>query len=396
MKEAGCLELTAPLTDGPNQQPRLPSVPHAQLTLRLCLSSWSELSHPLLRQARCSELVLPEAPLPEPPALQRGQLAAAAAEAAAVAAAEAEAAVVLLSSTAFQQRSGASLTALVNLPARAAALAPRLLHAYPRLTSLGLQAAHEWDFDIGSPGVLAPGFFPPGLQRLQASAGRIEGLHWLPDAPLAAAHLSARCLRLMEAHVGPLACTHLSLTGEQRLTASVEALRSLEACTHLALSAPAGDLLLRPLPADESSVWAWLPGPVFDYGLPAPALLAKWLRVLAPLLAEGRPLRSLAAGAQRFFLMTHNHDWAYADPGMEVQLLAPLPPPADGACPAPWGTSLPPLAVDAAEGGLAASLRSHAPGAPPGTCQLAILRERAASAAAAAATDTAVLGAEQP
>ena len=61
--------------------------------------------------------------------------------------------------------------------------------------------------------------------------------------------------------------------------------------------------------------------------------------------------------------------------GMELQLLSPLPPPPDGVWAAPAPAGGPPLAVDAAEGGLAGALRSHVPGGPVGTCVLSVARE---------------------
>ena len=116
----------------------------------------------------------------------------------------------------------------------------------------------------------------------------------------------------------PCSCAALRLTGAHRLTVSVEALWSLDSVQRLELAAPGGDLTLRPLPADELALWAQQPGPVYDYGLPAQALVAKWLRCAAPLLAPGRALRGLSLAAQRLFLLVHNADpdeHGYMDPG---------------------------------------------------------------------------------
>lgn len=66
-----------------------------------------------------------------------------------------------------------------------------------------------------------------------------------------------------------------------------------------------------------------------------------------------------------------------AIPGLELQLLSPLPPSPDGVWAAPTPVGGPPLAVDAADGGLAGFLRSHVPGAPAGACVLAVGREPA-------------------
>lgn len=143
-----------------------------------------------------------------------------------------------------------------------------------------------------------------------------------------------------------------------------------------------GDLTLRPLPADEPTVWAQQPGPIYDHALPAPALMAKWLHCCAPLLAPGRRLQGVSLVAQRMFLLVHNAEDdlnGYMDPGLELTLLSPLPPPPDGAWPVPYPAALPPLALDASEGGLAGALRTHVPGAPRGITALRLAREAAAA-----------------
>ena len=153
---------------------------------------------------------MPEQPLPEPPTHLRGAANAQACLDAAVAAAAAEAlaAVQLLASPAFQQRSGPRLESLINLPARAAALAPALLHAFPRLQRLGLQVAHEWALDVGR--VLPPGCLPRRLQHLEARLGTLEGLHWVPAGlPLAEASITARTVRLWDAQP-PLRCVSVA------------------------------------------------------------------------------------------------------------------------------------------------------------------------------------------
>ncbi len=103
----------------------------------------------------------------------------------------------LLGQPAFQRCSGACLQALGNYPLRAAALAPALLHSFPRLQCVGLQAAHEWALDIGR--VLPPGCLPRSLCQLEARLGSLEGLHWLPPAPLAHVRICARTVRLWNA-----------------------------------------------------------------------------------------------------------------------------------------------------------------------------------------------------
>ena len=145
-----------------------------------------------------------------------------------------------------------------------------------------------------------------------------------------------------------------------------------------------GDLTLRPLPADEPAAWAHQPGPVYDYALPAPALVSKWLHCLAPLFAPGRRLGGLSLAAQRMFLLVHNAEvdlHGYVDPGLELTLLSPLPPPPDGAWPVPHPADSPPLAVHASEGGLAGALCTHVPGAPVGATRLAVARDAAAAPA---------------
>lgn len=114
-----------------------------------------------------------------------------------MAAAEAAAVVQLLGHPAFQQRSGACLASLGNYPVRAAALAPALLHRFPQMQRVGLQAAHEWALDVGR--VLPPGSLPPSVRQLEARLGSLEGLHWLPPVPLAQAHICTRNVRLWEA-----------------------------------------------------------------------------------------------------------------------------------------------------------------------------------------------------
>ncbi len=183
----------------------------------------------------------------------------------------------------------------------------------------------------------------------------------------------------------PRSCSSLRLEAAHRLTVSVESLWTLDGLERLELEVAHGDLTLRPLPADEPAVWAQQPGPVYDYSLPAPALAAKWLRCLAPLFAPGRRLQGLSLAAQRMFLLVHNAEadlHGYMDPGLELTLLSPLPPPPDGAWAVPFPAASPPLALEASEAGLAGALRTHVPGAPAGTTVLSVVREAAAAAAA--------------
>lgn len=187
----------------------------------------------------------------------------------------------------------------------------------------------------------------------------------------------------------PRSCAALRLEAAHRLTVSVESLWSLESLEMLELEAH-GDLTLRPLPADEPAVWAQQPGPVYDYALPALALMAKWLRCCAPLLAPGRRLYALSLAAHRMFLLVHNAEDdlnGYMDPGLELTLLSPLPPPPDGAWPVPYPAALPPLALDASEGGLAGALRTHVPGAPSGITALRVAREAAVAPVVEVAAD---------
>jgi hypothetical protein len=353
-----------------------------QVTFCLRLESYDQLQHPLLLQLACRELVLPELPLPEPPC-PRGAAStlAAAATAAAVAAAEAAAVVQLLGQPTFQQHSGACLRRLGNYPVRAAELVPGLLHSFPRLQCVGLQANHEWALDVGR--ALPPGCLPPSLWRLEARLGPLEGLHWLPAEPLDQVRICARSVRLWDAQP-PLSCTALRLEAAHRLTVSVEVLWSLEGLQSLELVASHGDLTLRPLPANEPAVWAQQPGPIYDYALPGPALAAKWLRCLAPLFAAGRRLQQLSLAAQRMFLLVHNAEEdanGYVEPGLELTLLSPLPPPPDGAWPVPFPAASPQLAMDTSEAGLAGELRTHVPAAPSGTTVLVVAREAAAGLA---------------